>query len=89
MSATEQNLEEEHARAAAQREAEQARVKNEQAAAQIRAGDAASAAQSLRVIAEDDATPQGLRQRALATLNALGEPFEPVIEENAGEEGEG
>lgn len=43
-----------------------------QAAAWLRAGDKDAAAQALQVVAEDEATPQGLRQRALAALTALG-----------------
>ena len=58
-----------------------------QAAAWLRAGDKDAAAQAFQVVAEDEAAPQGLRQRALAALTALGVSLAEPVGDAAGDEG--
>ncbi|MEL7462628.1 MAG: tetratricopeptide repeat protein [Pseudomonadota bacterium] len=45
-----------------------------QAAAHLRAGDRDAAIAALQTVGEDETAPNGLRQRALAALSALGAP---------------
>ncbi|WP_340108569.1 tetratricopeptide repeat protein [Pikeienuella sp. HZG-20] len=47
-----------------------------QAGALLEAGDVAAATETLRRVVADDATPQGLRQRAEAVLAAIGAPVD-------------
>lgn len=56
-----------------------------QAGAFLRAGDRAQAIKALREIAVNETAPQGLRQRAAATLGALGAEIEDDKDAEAGQ----
>ena len=60
-----------------------------QAAAFLRAGDVEAASEALQIVAEDERTPNGLRQRALAALTALGVTLAPEAPAANAEDGEG
>lgn len=59
-----------------------------QAGAWVRAGERDKAVEALRRIAETDEAPNGLKQRAVATLTALGAPLEDDASAGDGEAGD-